>query len=79
MSPRPCRGGYGWGQCLLSPHNIYYLLLPFYLISPTPPLAPPLHGRGNIVYGIFWIPIPLVGSYFILFSYFLPMFISSSE
>ena len=52
MTPRPCRGGQGWGQCLLSTHNFFHIFLFSSLKSLTPPLSPPLQGRGNITYGI---------------------------
>ena len=52
MSPRPCRGGAGVGSASLIEHRIFYITLPFSLISLTPPLSPPLQGRGNSAYGI---------------------------
>ncbi|GEM_PF-3914908 len=47
-TPRPCRGGAGVGSVSLHPRNLHHILLYHSSISLTPPLSPPLQGRGNI-------------------------------
>ena len=61
LTPRPCRGGAGVGSAFLPAHNIFHALLSSF-ISLTPPLSPPLQGRGNIAYGFFGNTISFIGS-----------------
>ena len=61
LTPRPCRGGAGVGSAFLTAYKIFHTPLSSSLISLTPPLSPPLQGRGNSAYCIFLNPIPFVG------------------
>jgi len=61
LTPRPCRGGAGVGSAFLPAYNIFHVPLSSSLISLTPPLSPPLQGRGNSAYCIFLNPIPFIG------------------
>ena len=62
LTPRPCRGGAGVGSAFLPAYNIFHVPLSSSLISLTPPLSPPLQGRGNSAYCIFLNPIPFFRS-----------------
>ncbi|GEM_PF-4634967 len=61
LTPRPCRGGTGVGSAFLTANKIFHTPLSSSLISLTPPLSPPLQGRGNSAYCIFLNPIPFLG------------------
>ena len=49
------------GSAFLPAYNIFHVPLSSSLISLTPPLSPPLQGRGNSAYCIFLTPIQFVG------------------